>query len=85
MSKLTLEDPIDSETLTHFKALRDTRLTLSETFVNLELEKIRVLAAIKELDKQNARLFERCVVDRGLPPETEIDLDSETGRITIAT
>lgn len=82
--QLTLKDPVDLEILNKLKTLVETRKTLSDSYLNLEMEKIRVLAAVREIDKQNARLFERCLVERGLPPGTEVDIDLDTGFIVVS-
>lgn len=80
---LTPEDPVDTETLEQLRRLQDTRQRLAESLLTLEQEKIQLLAAAKKVDDQRNRLFETLLVDRGLSPGTEIEIDAKTGRIKL--
>jgi hypothetical protein len=79
---LTPEDPVDAETLEHFRKLQEARQRFAESLLSLEQEKIQLLAAVKKLDDQRNRLFEGCLVERGMTPDTEVEIDARTGRIS---
>lgn len=78
---LTVDDPVDSETLEQFRGLQEARQRFADTLLSLEQEKIRLLAGVKKLDDQRNRLFENCLVERGLAPDTEVEIDARTGKI----
>jgi hypothetical protein len=81
--KLTLEDPVSPETLHQLRQIHDARLHLCERAVDLDQEKIQVLAAIKRLDDQKHRVFEGILVERGLPPQTQTEIDGRTGKLRL--
>ncbi len=78
---LTIEDPVDAETLEQFRQLQETRQRFADSLLSLEQEKIQLLAAVKKVDDQRNRLFESCLVDRGLPPNAKIEIDGRSGKI----
>lgn len=78
---LTVEDPVDTETLQQFRELQENRQRFADTLLSLEQDKIQLLAAVKKLDDQRNRLFESCLVDRGLAPNTKVEIDARTGKI----
>lgn len=80
---LTPNDPVDPETLEKFRSLQEARANLAQEYLDLEQAKLRVLHAAKRVDDQRNRLFESCLVDRGLSPDTMIEIDPRTGAITI--
>ena len=79
--KLTLEDPIDSETLKKLSELRETRLQIADRLVDLEIERVRMMVAVRQIDGEKNRLFEKTLVDRGLPPGFPVNVDGQTGKI----
>jgi hypothetical protein len=79
---LTSDDPVDAETLEHFRKLQEARQRFADSLLSLEQEKIQLLAAVKKLDDQRNRLFESCLVERGLAPDTQVEIDARTGKIT---
>lgn len=79
--KLSPEDPVAPETLQQLRQLHEARLHLCERAVDLDQEKIQVLAAVKRLDDQKRRVFEAILVDRGLSPQTQVEIDSRTGKL----
>lgn len=79
---LTLNDPVDPETLEQFRQLQDARQRFAETLLSLEQDKIQLLAAVKKIDDQLNRLFQACSIERGLPPQTRIEIDARSGKVT---
>jgi hypothetical protein len=81
---LTPDDPVDAQTLEQFRRLQEARQRCADSLLSLEQEKIQILAAAKKLDDQRTRLFEGCLVERGLAPDTAVEIDAKTGRILVS-
>lgn len=79
---LTADDPVEPETLDQFRRLQEARSKFANNLLSLEQEKIQLLAAVKKIDDQSSRLFEACLVERGLAPDTGVEIDPRTGKIT---
>ena len=80
---LTPDDPVDTETLEQFHRLTETRAKIADDLLSLEQDKIQLLLAAKKIDEQRTRLFEACLIDRGLPLDAAIEIDRKTGKITL--
>ena len=80
---LTPEDPVTPEVLAEFSRLQESKHQLAVVAIQLDMDKIEVLRSIGRLDEQNKRLFEACLIERGLPPDAPIEIDSKTGKITL--
>lgn len=80
-TQLTPEDPVDLETLAQFERIQLAKQDLALVLVRIEQDKLEVLRSVSRLDEQNRRLFETCLVDRGLPPTAEVEIDSKTGKL----
>jgi hypothetical protein len=76
-------DPVDTETLEQFRRLQEARSRFADSLLSLEQEKIQILAAVKKVDDQSARLFEHCLIERGLPPTAKVSIDPRTGAIDV--
>ena len=81
IKKLTLEDPVDPEMLKRMSELRDSRLRIGDQNLDLEAEKVRLMVAVRQIDAEKQRLFEKILLDRGLPPTFPIEIDGTTGKI----
>jgi hypothetical protein len=81
--KLTVDDPVAPEVLQQLGQLQAARAELADRNVMLDQEKIQLLAAIKRLDDQKTRLFEAILVERGLGPRTEVEIDRRTGQLKL--
>lgn len=81
--RLNPEDPVAKEHMTQLAQLREARLAIGQQLLDLEQRKIHLLAVAKRIDDQNQRLFDSLLVDRGLAPGTPIELNGETGKITV--
>lgn len=81
--KLTVNDPVDGETLRRIGDLTGARYDVAERLLDLEQQKVTLLVTAKQIDEEKARLFNKILLDRGLPPGTPIELDAESGAITI--
>lgn len=79
---LTIEDPIDEETLERFKTLQGVRMQCAERLLDLEQEKVRTLRMAAGIDQDRQKVFEAQLVARGLPPNFPVEIDATTGKIT---
>lgn len=80
---LTAADPVDTKTLEELRTLQEARQRFADNLLTLEQEKIKLLAGAKKVDDQITRVFQGCLVERGLPPETEMEIDARTGKIKL--
>ena len=79
--KLTINDPVDPETLRKLDAVHVARQQLATQLLDLEEEKVRLLVAARPLRDERNKLFEKILIDRGLPPSFSVDVDLETGKL----
>lgn len=80
--KLTIDDPIDGETLGKFKHLQTVRMQCAERLLDLEQEKVRTLRMAANVDTERQKLFESVLISRGLPPTFPVEVDANTGKIS---
>jgi hypothetical protein len=80
--RLSVNDPIDRETLQKFEQLADARAQVAERLLQLEQDRIMLLATAKEVASQHRRMFQEALTARGLSPDTEVEIDAKTGQIT---
>jgi hypothetical protein len=77
--KLSITDPVDSETLRKFQQLQASRLQVAENLLNIEQDKIRLIRAASNIETERQRLFEGVLLARGLPPNYPVEIDAKTG------
>ena len=82
---LTAADAVPLETLKRFDELDTARYEVAGQLLNVEQERVRLLAAAHQVDTQRQRMFEKILVERGLEPSTQIQIDSKTGAIRVMT
>lgn len=75
----TLDTPVSAEDLAKFAQLQGARLQIAERVLDLEQEKVRALRAAANIDAERQKLFEKILVERGLPPGFPVEIDSKTG------
>jgi len=81
--RLTLEDPVDPEVLTHLEVLHNHWMDLAERNARLDQEKIQILAALKRLDDEKQKVFEAVQVERGISPTKMVSIDPKTRCVKI--
>jgi hypothetical protein len=81
--KLTLDDPIGKEALDKLADLETAEINASLQLMGMEQEKIKLLAAGRRIEDERHRLFEKLLMERGLPPGTAATIDSTTGKMTL--
>lgn len=80
---LTVEDPVDQRYIDKLEELRTSWLALADRNARLELEKVQNLAALKRIGMEETRIFEAILIERGLPPDTPIEVDGATKRVKV--
>jgi hypothetical protein len=81
--RLTIQDPVDPDTMQQFTALDSARYEIGSNLLDLEQERIKLLAAAHQVDAQKKRMFERVLTERGLPSDTKVSIDFKTGAMTL--
>lgn len=79
----TIKDPVKAETLAKFGELDNARYELGFRLLEIEQERVRLLAAAHQVDQQRQRLFEEVLLERGLEPGTPVSINDKTGEIKI--
>jgi hypothetical protein len=83
--RLTPNDPIPPEQIKQFTELAEARATIANNLLQLEQDKIYLLASAKQIDEQHRRLFQAVLTERGMAPDTQVEVDGETGKLTVKT
>ena len=79
--QLTIDDPIPEATMKRLQELRAIRTSLCEQNMDLDMEKIRLQVAIRQIDTEKDRIFESELTARGLTPTTTVEIDAETRKL----
>jgi hypothetical protein len=80
---LTVNDPVDQDTLDRFAQLDMSANQVCRRVGDMELERVRLVRALATLDSERSKLFEKILMDRGLAPTTVIHINPQTGEITM--
>lgn len=81
--RLTLDDPVAPEVLQGFRQIGEAQQNIALELVMLEERKIQLLAANKKLREQHDRLFQTILIERGLEPQTPVELDGQTRKLIL--
>lgn len=81
--KLTPNDPVDLETRKRMEELASARYELGDRLLEVEQEKVKLLVAANRVDEERSRIFEKILMDRGLPPTTLVEIEAQTGIIKV--
>src|SRR5271166_5496102 len=82
--KPTLDDPVGAEVLAKLHELQGVEVDAALQLMELEQTKISLLAADRRVKDERHRIFEKLLMDRGLPPNTPATIDAGSGKITLA-
>lgn len=80
---LTLNDPVDAATLKRIGEIQTRRYQLGDMLLDLEQEKVRILVEGRKLDDERQRLFANVLTSRGLAPSVPVEVDPESGKISL--
>ena len=81
--KLGLTDPVDKETLGRLEELENTRLQIGGQMLDLEQDKVKLLAATHRLDQQRTAIYEKILIDRGVSHTEAVEIDATTGSLRL--
>ena len=81
--KLTVNDPVPTDLLKCIGELTGARYDLADRLLDLEQQRVGILVSAKQVDDEKARVFNKILMDRGLSPGTPIEIDGDTGAITV--
>lgn len=81
--RLTTDDPVSMEQLNRLRLLQESRLDVSDRFMTLEQEKVKLLAAARRIDEEKQRVFQGILLERGLAPDATVEIDASSGRLKL--
>lgn len=81
--QLTLADPVDPETLAKLSEVENAKLQVGAQLLELEQDRVRLLAAAHRLEEQRMRVYEKILIDRGVTGHEPVEIDAETGAINL--
>ena len=79
--QLTVNDPVSEDVFEQLVTLRDSKQQMALKLLELENDKIQILAASKRTEMQSRRLFEQILVERGIDPSQEVVIDANTRQL----
>jgi hypothetical protein len=81
--RLTLDDPIGKEALEKLGELEQAEVNASLQLMAIKQEEVKLLAVGRRVDDERHRIFEKLLMERGLPPNAPATIDSTTGKISL--
>lgn len=81
--QLTLNDPMDAATLKRIGEIQSRRFQLGDMLLDLEQERVKILVEGRRLDEERQQLFSQALTSRGLKPNVPVEVDPETGKISL--
>lgn len=81
--KLTANDPVSPEVLSRLQQVVGARAQLLEQLMELEQTKVQILVGERQLILEKDRLIEKTLTDRGFDPKTPVEIDAQTGIISV--
>lgn len=81
--RLAASDPVAAEQLHRLRLLQESRLDIADRFLQLEQEKVKLLAAARRVDEEKQRVFEGILIERGLAPDATVEIDAASGSLKV--
>lgn len=79
---VTMDTPVPPETLERLREMEMTRSRIGHQLIDLENERISLIAGARRIDDERNKLFHVLLMERGLPPNTAAQIDPETGLLS---
>ena len=76
------DKPVPREVLDKLRQMDQARSRFGQQLLDLESERIFLLANVRRLDDERSKLFSALLVERGYSPDTPAQIDPETGLLT---
>lgn len=80
--RLSVTDPVDPEVVSQLEDLSQAKMEIAQAMLELEQEKVGLLAHAHRVDQQTKRLFDGVLLERGIDPATRVTV-SKSGEITL--
>lgn len=77
------DKPVPKEVLERLRDMDMTRSRLGQQLLDLENEKIFLLANTRRLDEERGKLFSALLIERGHAPNTPAQIHPETGLLSL--
>jgi hypothetical protein len=71
------------EQLNRLRLLQESRLDVSDRFMTLEQEKVKLLAAARRIDEEKQRVFQGILLERGLDPHVMVEIEASSGKLKL--
>jgi hypothetical protein len=81
--KLSPSDPVTQEDREKLNKLAEAQYDIALQVYELEQRKVQLLVAGRQVDGERSKLFEKILMDRGLPPNVAVEIDATSGLIKI--
>jgi lipase chaperone LimK len=79
----TKEQPVPQEVIDRLDELDRVRSRLGQQLLDLENERISILATSRKLDEERGKIFQALLVERGLSPDTPVRIDPKTRVLSV--
>lgn len=81
--RLTPDDPVSPDQLNRLRLLQESHQDIADRFITLEKEKVKLLAASRRIDDEKQRVFQGILMERGLAPDAEVEIDAGNGKLKV--
>ncbi len=82
-ASMTLKDPVSQEERDLINKLDVAKAGIAEKNLQLDLEKVNLVAATRRIEAQYQEIFKKILIDRGLSIDTLIQIDLNSGQLRI--
>jgi hypothetical protein len=79
--RLTLDDPVGKEVIEKLSELEMMQVNAAMHLMGIKREEVRLLAVDRKVEDERHKMFERLLMERGLPPSTPATIDFATGKV----
>lgn len=84
-NQLTVNDPVSKETLEKMREAHEMCLTLENALMIIEQEKIDIMVKYRTINAQYKKLMGHEMSIRGIPSDSIVEIDKNTGVLTVRT
>jgi hypothetical protein len=77
------DTPVSPAELNRMTELDNAYMELGARLLDLENDKVKILVSARRIEEEKQRLFEKILMDRGIAPSTPVEIDRETGALSV--
>jgi len=81
--RLTLQDPVGKDVLDKLAELEMSDAQSALNLMDLVQEKVHLVAVGRRIREEKNKIFQKILMERGLPPVASVTIDKDTGRLTL--